>query len=116
MRLLAIEQVPFAFGIVGGKLAPLMHALSQQQAVRFVGVRHEASAPMMAAAVHAGSGRMAVAVGEMGPGGLNLASGMGVALNNNLPLLAVTTNQHRRPPIRTAACSWTWTRRRCSPR
>jgi len=95
VRLLAIEQVPFAFGIVGGKLAPLMHALSQQEAVRFVGVRHEASAPMMAAAVHAGSGRMAVALGEMGPGGLNLASGMGVAFNNNLPLLAITTNQHR---------------------
>ena len=52
-------------------------------------------APMMAAAVHAGSGRMAVALGEMGPGGLNLASGMGVAFNNNLPLLAITTNQHR---------------------
>ncbi|MDM0111279.1 thiamine pyrophosphate-binding protein [Variovorax sp. J22R133] len=95
VRILAGEGVPFAFGIVGGKLAPLMHALSQQDAVRFVGVRHEATAPMMAAAVHAGSGRMAVALGEMGPGGLNLASGMGVAFNNNLPLLAVTTNQHR---------------------
>ena len=95
VRILTAEQVPFAFGIVGGKLAPLMHALSQQQAVRFVGVRHEATGPMMAAAVHAGSGRMAVAIGEMGPGGLNLASGMGVALNNNLPLLAITTNQHR---------------------
>jgi acetolactate synthase-1/2/3 large subunit len=95
VRILAAEQVPFAFGIVGGKLAPLMHALAQQQGVRFVGVRHEASGPMMAAAVHAGSGRMALALGEMGPGGLNLAAGMGVALNNNLPLLAVTTNQHR---------------------
>lgn len=95
VRILAAEQVPFAFGIVGGKLAPLMHALSQQQAVRFVGVRHEATGPMMAAAVHAGSGRMAVAIGEMGPGGLNLASGMGGAFNNNLPLLAITTNQHR---------------------
>ncbi len=95
VRVLAAEGVPFAFGIVGGKLAPLMHALSQQDAVRFVGVRHEATGPMMAAAVHAGSGRMAVALGEMGPGGLNLASGMGVALNNNLPLLAITTNQHR---------------------
>lgn len=95
VRVLAAEHVPFAFGIVGGKLAPLMHALSQQEAVRFVGVRHEATGPMMAAAVHAGSGRMAVAIGEMGPGGLNLASGMGVALNNNLPLLAITTNQHR---------------------
>lgn len=95
VRVLAVERVPFAFGIVGGKLAPLMHALSRQDAVRFVGVRHEATGPMMAAAVHAGSGRMAVALGEMGPGALNLASGMGVALNNNLPLLAITTNQHR---------------------
>ena len=50
---------------------------------------------MMAAAVYAGSGRVAVALGEMGPGGLNLASGIGVAFNNNLPLLAITTNQHR---------------------
>ncbi|MEJ8858742.1 thiamine pyrophosphate-binding protein [Variovorax robiniae] len=95
VRVLQAEQVPFAFGIVGGKLAPLMHALSQQEAVRFVGVRHESTAPMMAAAMHAGSGRMAVALGEMGPGGLNLAAGMGGAFNNNLPLLAVTTNQHR---------------------
>ena len=71
---------------------------------------------MMAAAVHAGSGRMAVALGEMGPGGLNLASGMGVALNNNLPLLAITTNQHRAAAYPTAACSWTWTRRRSSRR
>src|SRR3954462_806028 len=38
---------------------------------------------------------MAVSIGEMGPGGLNLAAGMGVAFNNNLPLLAVTSNQHR---------------------
>ena len=95
VRALVVEQVPFAFGIVGGKLTPLLHAISQQPTLRFVGVRHEATGPMMAAAVHAGSGRMAVALGEMGPGGLNLASGMGVAFNNNLPLLAITTNQHR---------------------
>ena len=95
VRALAAEGVSFVFGIVGGKLTPLLHALSQQQGMRFVGVRHEAAGPMMAAAVHAGSGRMAVALGEMGPGGLNLASGMGVAFNNNLPLLAITTNQHR---------------------
>ena len=94
-RTLTAEAVPYAFGIVGGKLAPLMHAISQEPSIRFVGVRHEAAGPMMAAAVHAGSGRMAVALGEMGPGGLNLASGMGVAFNNNLPLLAITTNQHR---------------------
>ncbi len=95
VRVLQAEGIGFVFGIVGGKLAPLIHAISQQPSIRYVGVRHEAAGPMMAAAVHAGSGRMAVALGEMGPGGLNLASGMGVAFNNNLPLLAITTNQHR---------------------
>ena len=49
VRLLQAEGVPMAFGIVGGKLAPLLHALSQSP-LRFTGVRHEAAAPMMAAA------------------------------------------------------------------
>jgi thiamine pyrophosphate-dependent acetolactate synthase large subunit-like protein len=92
---LAAENVGHVFGIVGGKLTPLLHAIANQRGMRFMGVRHEAAGPMMAAAMHAGSGRMAVALGEMGPGGLNMASGMGVAFNNNLPLLAITTNQHR---------------------
>ncbi|MFO6419912.1 thiamine pyrophosphate-binding protein [Hylemonella sp. W303a] len=95
VRALAAEQITLVFGIVGGKLAPVLHAISQQQGMRFVGVRHEAAAPMMAAAVQAASGQVAVALGEMGPGSLNLASGLGVAYNNHLPLLAITSNQHR---------------------
>ncbi len=94
VRLLQAERVPAAFGIVGGKLAPLLHALSLSN-IPFHGTRHEAAAPMMAAAVFASTGRMAVALGEMGPGGLNLASGAGVAFNNNLAALLITTNQHR---------------------
>ncbi|MDP3083503.1 MAG: thiamine pyrophosphate-binding protein, partial [Rubrivivax sp.] len=94
VRLLQAEAVPAAFGIVGGKLAALLHALSQSP-IAFVGVRHEAAAPMMAAAVFASQGRVAVALGEMGPGALNLAAGAGVAFNNNLAVLLITTNQHR---------------------
>lgn len=95
VRVLAGEQVRQVFGIVGGKLGPLLHAIAQEPQLRFLGVRHEAAAPVMAAAIHAGDGSIAVALGEMGPGGLNLASGLGVAFANNLPLLAITTNQHR---------------------
>ncbi len=95
VRCLLAEGVEHAFGIVGGKLAPLLHAIAQAPGLRFTGVRHEATAPMMAAAINAGGGAVAVALGEMGPGALNLASGMGVAYNNNLALLAITTNQHR---------------------
>src|SRR5689334_964011 len=95
VRVLAGENVRHVFGIVGGKLGPLLHAIDAEASLRFIGVRHEASGPIMAAAAHAGDGSIAVALGEMGPGGLNLASGLGLAFNNNLPLLAITTNQHR---------------------
>lgn len=94
VRLLQAEQVQHAFGIVGGKLAPLLHAIARSD-IRWTGVRHEAAAAMMAAAAFARSGRIAVALGEMGPGGLNLASGAGVAFNNHLAALLITTNQHR---------------------
>lgn len=95
IRALAAEGVRHVFGVVGGKFAPFLHALAQQQRLRYVGLRHEAAGPMMAAALHAGGGPVAVAIGEMGPGGLNLASGVGGAFNNRLPMLALTTNQHR---------------------
>jgi thiamine pyrophosphate-dependent acetolactate synthase large subunit-like protein len=95
VRCLLAESVTLAFGVVGGKLAPLLYAISNEPSIKFIGLRHEAAGPMMAAAIHASSGEVAVALGEMGPGGLNLASGMGVAYGNNLPLLAITTNQHR---------------------
>ena len=95
LRCLRAEDVRDFFGVVGGKLAPLLQALSVEPAMRFHGVRHEAAGPLMAAAVHAGTGRVAVALGEMGPGALNLAAGLGTGFNNNLPLLAITTNQHR---------------------
>ena len=94
-RLLANEDVTTAYGVVGGKLAALLHAIHRSQRIRFVGTRHEAAGAMMAAATYAGTGRVAVALGEMGPGSLNLASGAGVAFNNNLAALFITTNQHR---------------------
>ena len=94
-RVLLGESVRHVYGIVGGKLSPLLHAVSQEPALRYIGTRHEAAGPMMAAATYAATGRLAVALAEMGPGGLNLISGLGVAFNNNLPLLAITTNQHR---------------------
>jgi acetolactate synthase-1/2/3 large subunit len=95
VKCLAAERVSHAFGVAGGKLAPLLDAIQRERSIRYTGVRHEAAASMMAAAVRAGSGGIAVALGEMGPGSLNLASGAGTAFNNNLPVFLITTNQHR---------------------
>jgi len=95
VRVLRGEQIRHVYGLVGGKLSPLLHAIAQQPDMRFIGTRHEAAGPMMAAATFAATGQIAVAIAEMGPGGLNMISGLGTAFNNNLPLLAITTNQHR---------------------
>lgn len=93
-RLLVPEAVPFVFGIAGGKLNPLLHAISREPSIRYLGVRHEASGPLMGAGIAAASGRICVALGEMGPGSSNLVGGLGTAFNNNLPLLLVTSNNH----------------------
>ena len=56
VRLLQAERCPAAYGIVGGKLAPLIHALSSST-IPYLGVRHEASAAIMAAAAYASTGQ-----------------------------------------------------------
>jgi thiamine pyrophosphate-dependent acetolactate synthase large subunit-like protein len=95
VRAIRAEGVRYVFGVAGGKLAPLLHEISREPALRYIGLRHEAAGPMMAAAVHAGGGGVAVALAEMGPGALNALAGTGTAAGNRLPLLLVTTNQHR---------------------
>lgn len=85
------EDVQFAFGIASGKLSPLFRSLSTHPEIRFIGVRHEASAAHMAAGMFAGTGQIALALGEIGPGSGNLVSGIASAFNNNLPLIAITS-------------------------
>jgi thiamine pyrophosphate-dependent acetolactate synthase large subunit-like protein len=91
-RILKASGIENIYGVVGGAFGPFLSAISRANAIRYVGVRHEASGAFMAAAEYYSSGRIAVCLGEQGPGGLNLLSGMGVAFNNNLALLAITTN------------------------
>ncbi|HTU28761.1 MAG TPA: thiamine pyrophosphate-binding protein [Solirubrobacteraceae bacterium] len=78
------------FGIAGGKFAPLLAAVDREPRLRFTGVRHEAAAAFMATAVAHRTGRLAACVAEMGPGALNLASGLDTAYTNHLPVIAIT--------------------------
>ncbi|MCR0983345.1 thiamine pyrophosphate-binding protein [Roseomonas populi] len=95
LRVLRSEGLRHVFGVAGGKLAPLLHGIAGEAGLRYLGLRHEAAGPMMAAAIAAAGGGVAVALAEMGPGALNLLAGTGGAAANHLPLLLVTTNQHR---------------------
>ncbi|HEY3775827.1 MAG TPA: thiamine pyrophosphate-binding protein [Solirubrobacteraceae bacterium] len=78
------------FGIAGGKFAPLLAAVDREPRLRFTGTRHEAAAAFMATAVAHRTGRPAACVAEMGPGALNLASGLDTAHTNHLPVIALS--------------------------
>jgi thiamine pyrophosphate-dependent acetolactate synthase large subunit-like protein len=95
MRAMAAERTPFVFGVVGGKLAGFLRAVSEHPGVRYIGARHEGNAAMMASCIYAASGRLGVVVGECGGGGGNLVPGITIANANRLPMLVITSNnQH----------------------
>lgn len=91
LRVLRASNVTDYFGIVGGNLREIFQALQADTDARYTAVRHEAASAFAAAAVYNSTGRLAVALAELGPGTVNLVGGLGMAHNNNLPVLAITS-------------------------
>jgi acetolactate synthase-1/2/3 large subunit len=92
VRVLKAAGVEEVFGLASGKLLPLFRTLARSEGFRYTGVRHEAAAGFMAASVYGACGRIALCLGETGPGGLNLMSGLGGAAANSLAVLAITSS------------------------
>lgn len=92
LRVLKRAGVEHVFGLASGKLSPLYRAMSGEEGWTYMGVRHEAAAAFMATATFAGTGQIALCLGETGPGGLNLLSALGGARANNLAVIAVTSS------------------------
>lgn len=96
LRSLKVENIPFVFGIVGGRFMSFLRQVSLEPTMEYIGTRHEASAAHMAAAVFHSTGKMGVCLGEMGPGSVNLVPGVQSAFNNNIPMLVMTSNNPNR--------------------
>ena len=93
VRCLANEGVQLVFGLPCPELDPILVALDEHR-IRFVPVRHEAAAVHMAEGVYKTSGRVAVVMGNPGPGSANLLPGVITARHEGVPVLVVTA-QHR---------------------
>lgn len=96
LRVLRAAAVTEVFGLAGGKLSALYRALAGAADFRYTGVRHEAAAGFMATSVYAATGRVAVCLGETGPGGVNLMTGLAGASANHLAVLAITSSNPSR--------------------
>src|SRR5688572_14248988 len=83
--------VEVVFGLPGDGINGLMEALrTRQDRIRFVQVRHEESAALMACGYAKFTGKLGVCLATSGPGGIHLLNGLYDAKLDGQPVLAIT--------------------------
>src|SRR5687768_14111711 len=83
--------VEVIFGLPGDGINGIMEALRERQdKIRFVQVRHEESAALMACGYAKYTGKLGVCLATSGPGGLHLLNGLYDAKLDGQPVLAIT--------------------------
>jgi pyruvate dehydrogenase (quinone) len=83
--------VDVIFGIPGDGINGLIEALRRRQdKIRFVQVRHEEAAALMACGYAKWTGRLGVCIATSGPGGIHLLNGLYDAKLDGQPVLAIT--------------------------
>jgi pyruvate dehydrogenase (quinone)/pyruvate oxidase len=83
--------VEVIFGLPGDGINGLMESLRQrQEQIRFVQVRHEEAAALMACAYAKYTGKLGVCIATSGPGGIHLLNGLYDAKLDGQPVLAIT--------------------------
>jgi pyruvate dehydrogenase (quinone) len=84
-------KVNVVFGIPGDGINGFIEALRvRQDKIKFVLVRHEESAALMACAYAKYTGRIGVCVSTSGPGAIHLLNGLYDAKSDNVPVIAIT--------------------------
>ena len=82
--------VTHVFGVPSGGWVDYMEELRKADGIEFVLATHEGSAGMMADVYGRLTGRPGVCFGTYGPGATNLATGVGEALLDRSPMIALT--------------------------
>jgi acetolactate synthase-1/2/3 large subunit len=90
VRGLESAGVDVAFGGNGENIASLALALEQADRIRPVLTRHEQAASFMACGYAMFTGRLGVCFATVGPGAFNLFTGLGMAMSDSYPVLALT--------------------------
>lgn len=95
-RTLHDAGVRYAFGHPGGEVVELIDAF-ERRGIAFILTGHESTAAFMAATAGRLTGTPGVCIATLGPGACNLVLGVGSALLDRDPLLAITarTASHR---------------------
>ena len=87
-KILKKEGVKYVFGIPGGHIYPMMESC-EENGIKFIGVRHEMTAAMMAEGWALTTGDFGVCTATAGPGVTNLVTGIANADRNCTPVLCM---------------------------
>jgi acetolactate synthase I/II/III large subunit len=86
------QGVKVLFGYPGGVILPLYDILDDYPELRHVLVRHEQGAAHAADGYARATGEVGVCLGTSGPGATNLVTGIGTAMLDSIPMVAITGN------------------------
>lgn len=87
---LAAWGVEYIFGLPGTTCLGVVDAIRKQNEIRFIKVRHEEAAALMASAYAKLTGKVGVCLTIAGPGATNLITGLYDAKMDRAPVLALT--------------------------
>src|SRR3989344_1354540 len=89
VKCLENEEVEYIFGVPGEENEDIMISLINSK-IKFIPTRHEQGAAFMAAIYGRLTGKAGVCLATLGPGAMNLTTGLAEAHLGNMPLVAVT--------------------------
>ncbi|HUV03452.1 MAG TPA: thiamine pyrophosphate-binding protein [Desulfobacteria bacterium] len=87
---LAAWGVEYVFGLPGTSCLGVVDAIRKHEKIRFIKVRHEGAAALMASAYAKLTGKVGVCLTIAGPGATNLITGLYDAKMDRAPVLALT--------------------------
>lgn len=86
---LIAEDVRQIYGLPGTTVMDVLDALAQQKTIRYLSVRHEQVAASIADGFSRASGEVGVCLASRGPGATNMATAIGNAHDESVPLVAI---------------------------
>jgi pyruvate dehydrogenase (quinone) len=89
---LAAAGVKRIHGVVGDSLNGMLEAIRVQNAIEWIGTRHEETAAFAAGAQAQLTGELAVCAGSCGPGNMHLINGLYDCHRNRVPVLAIAAH------------------------
>ena len=87
--MLRAEGVEYVFGVTGLTTNSMVTQMYGREDIKFIDTRHEEGAILMAYGYSKSTGKPSVCMTTSGPGTINLAGGMSLALKGRAPVIAI---------------------------